>query len=131
VAEEQARQARELLAPFLFFQLMARTLLSRVLLAQGRVGEARDEASPGVQALEQCGSEGAQAVGIRLALAEALLAKGDSRDGETALRRALQCVHERARDIPNKAARERFLLQVPENTRTLELARQHWGEPED
>jgi tetratricopeptide (TPR) repeat protein len=126
-AEMWARKACELLTSFLFHQRMARTLLTRVLLAQGRVAEAREVAALGVRRLEQCGSEGAHAVGLRLALAEACLAEGDTPAGVTALREALRCLRTRAEDIPDTAARERFLQQVPENARTLELARQRWG----
>jgi hypothetical protein len=57
--------------PLRFQQFMARALLTQVLLAQGRAAEAREVAALGVQRLEQAGSEGAEAVGLRLALAEA------------------------------------------------------------
>jgi hypothetical protein len=40
---------------------------------------------------------------------------------------ALQALETRAEDIPDTATRERFLRQVPENARTLELARQFGG----
>jgi tetratricopeptide (TPR) repeat protein len=123
-AEAWARRACALLEPFRFHQSKARTLLVRVLLDQGRSTEAREVAALGVQQLEQSGSEGAEAVGLRLALAEACLAQGEAPVGEAALRRALQCLHTRAQDIPDTTARERFLHQVPENARTLELARQ-------
>ncbi|OJH35574.1 hypothetical protein [Cystobacter ferrugineus] len=126
-AEARAREACELLTPFLFHQCRARTLQSQMLLAQGHVAEAREVASLGVRRLEGCGSEGTQAVGLRLSLAEACLAEGDTQAGEAALRRALQCLRARAEDIPDAAARERFFHQVPENARTLELARQRWG----
>ncbi len=129
-AEAWARKACELLAPFFLHQCMARRLLSQVLLAQGRAAEAREVAALGVQRLEQCGSEGAETVGMRLALAEACLAGGAPQAGEVALRGALQCLRTRAEDIPDAAARERFLHQVPENARTLELARQRWGTAE-
>jgi hypothetical protein len=56
--------------------------------------------------------------------------KSASSPPEAALRRALQCLRTRAGDIPDAAARERFLQQVPENARTLELARQRWGTAE-
>ncbi|HYO59586.1 hypothetical protein [Archangium sp.] len=59
-----------------------------------------------------------------------LSAEGDTPAGEAALRRALQCLRTRAEDIPDAAARERFLRQVPENARTLALARQRWGAAE-
>jgi hypothetical protein len=129
-AEAQARKTCELPVFFLLEQLKAQRLLSHVLLTQGRAPEARQVAALGVQRLEQRGSECAPAVGLRLALAEACLAEGDAQAGEAALRRALQCLRTCARDIPDEPARERFLLQVPENARTLELARQRWGEAE-
>jgi hypothetical protein len=69
-------------------------------------------------------------VGVHLALAESCLAGGDAQAGEAALRKAMQCLRACAHDIPDVAARQRFQLQVPENARTLELARQRWGEEE-
>jgi hypothetical protein len=129
-AEHHARKACERLATIFFYQLKPRVLLSQILLAQGRAAEAREVAAPGVQELEALGGTGLLAVGVYLALAEACLADGDNEAGEAALRKALQSVLSRARDIPDDAARERFLSQVPENARTLELARQRWGEAE-
>jgi hypothetical protein len=129
-AESLVRKACEMLASALFHLLPAQTLLSQILLARGRASEAREVAALGVQRLEQCVSEGVYTVSIRLALAEACLAEGDAQAGEAALRKALQCVHSRARDIPHEAARQRFLQKVPENARTLELACQRWGEAE-
>jgi hypothetical protein len=127
-AAAHAHRACERLGPFHFHQCKARTLLTRALIAQRRLTEAREVAVLGVQRLEQCGSEGAEAVGLRLALAEVCLAQGDVPAGEAALRRALQCLHTRAQDIPDATARERFLRQVPENARARELARQRWDE---
>jgi len=127
-AEAWARKACEQMASFRSAQRRTQTILSQVLLAQGRVTQAREEAALGVQILEQGGGEGYMAVGLRVALAEACLAAGDTAEGEQVLRRALQSVHEVARGIPEAAARERFLRQVPETVRALELARQHWGE---
>jgi tetratricopeptide (TPR) repeat protein len=127
-AERQARQGCERLAALSFYQLRAQGLLSQLLLAQGRTSEARQQAELGVQRLEECGSDGVQAVRVRLALAEACLAGGELQEAEAALRRALKAVRQHAREIPEEAARERFLRQVPENVRILELARQHLGE---
>jgi hypothetical protein len=67
---------------------------------------------------------------VYLALAEARLALDEVSAGESAPRQALRYVHERASDIPDATARERFLRQVPQNARTLELARQRWGDSE-
>ncbi|QRK06599.1 tetratricopeptide repeat protein [Archangium violaceum] len=127
-AEPYARKACELLTPYGNELLHARAHLSAVLLAQGRAAEAREAAEHGVRELEQMRNSGVYAVAMRLALARACFAQGDVSAGEAALRKALQCVWERASDIPDPTLRERFLHQVPENARTLELAHQRWGE---
>jgi tetratricopeptide (TPR) repeat protein len=129
-AEYQARQSCERIGTIFFYQLWPLIVLSRVLLSQGRAAEARDTILPGMRKLEAMGSTGPPAVGVYLALAEACLAGGDTQEGEAALRRALQCVRQCAQEIPEEAARARFLRQVPENVRILELARHRWGEPE-
>jgi serine/threonine protein kinase/tetratricopeptide (TPR) repeat protein len=126
-AEAQARKACQVLAMFMSYRLFAYTTLSTVLLAQQRVAEARVEAERGVQALEKMGKAGALSVGVWLALAEACFAQADTAAGERALREAVQCLRQRAEDIPEEATRERFFSQVPENARTRELARQRWG----
>jgi ATP/maltotriose-dependent transcriptional regulator MalT len=126
-AEARARKACEVLGLFRPYNLIARTALCSVLLARQRAAEARAEAEQGVKELEQMGPPGAMAVGMRLALAEACFAQGEQESGDAALRQALRCVHLRASDIPEGAARERFLSQVPENARVRELARQRWG----
>ncbi|MFY0566687.1 protein kinase domain-containing protein [Archangium lansingense] len=123
-AEVYASRACELLEPFLLYRVFARTVHTSILLALGRVPEARQVALLGVQELEQMGNEGVYAVAMHLALAEACFAQGDGSMGDAALHKALQCVRARASDIPEPEARERFLRQVPENARTLELARQ-------
>jgi hypothetical protein len=124
-AEDQARQACASGIPY--YVLSARALLSAALLARGRVTEALEEAALAGQELEHMGDGGAASVDLHLTLAEVYFSSGDSEAGEAALRRALHCVHSRASDIPEAAARERFLHQVPENARTLALARQRWG----
>jgi eukaryotic-like serine/threonine-protein kinase len=126
-AESLARKACEMLEPFQVYMAFARTVLSDLLRARGRAAEAREEAELGVQELERMRSEGVYAVGMYLALAEACFAQGEAGAGDEALRKALRCVRARAHDIPEAEARERFLRQVPENARTLELARERWG----
>jgi len=128
-AETHAREACALLMPLLVpSRVYARTVLSTVLLAQGRGAEARQVAELGVRDLEQMNCQGVFAVGMHLTLAEACFADGDVPEGEAALRNALRCVRACADDIPDPAAQARFLSQVPENARTLALARQRWGE---
>jgi hypothetical protein len=127
-AESHGRTACRLLKPLLTCSILAHTVLGSTLLAQGRAAEARQVAESGVRALEQAGNRGVYAVASYLALAEACFVEGDAGAGEAALRKAVECVRLRASDIPDVEARERFLRQVPENARTLELARQRWGE---
>jgi hypothetical protein len=128
-AEKKAREARELLARFPSFRLFS-CPLGAVLLAQGRTAEAREVATLDAREWGALGGAGAASVGVNLELAECCLAQGDTAAGEAALRQALDCLLSRVEDIPDAAARERFLRQVPENARTLELARQRWGEEE-
>jgi hypothetical protein len=127
-AETWAREACETLRMIPVPQIVARTCLSTALLAQGRVQESVAEAEQGVRVLEQIGGTGVTSVGAWLALAEACQAQGGDAASERALRQALECLSRRSRDLPDTAALERFLRQVPENARLLQLARQRWGE---
>jgi tetratricopeptide (TPR) repeat protein len=122
-AESHAREACGLLSRFVPHQLTARTYLSAALLAQGRAQEARAEAEQGVRTLDPLGNGGVASVGLWLALAEACQAQGDDAAAEGALRKALECLRLRTEDLPDDAARERFLNHVPENARVLHLAR--------
>jgi Tfp pilus assembly protein PilX len=103
-------------------------VLSTVLLAQGKVAEAREEAVTGVRELERNRGQGVYAVAMYLALAEACLREGDRELAESSLRQALECVRARASDIPEPAHRARFLREVPENVRVVALARECWGD---
>ena len=123
-AEVQARKACELLAPLPPFALLASWLLGALLLAPGRVGEARQVATLSLRQAEAIGGAGIAQVGLWQVLADACLAEGDTQAGEQALRQGLRCVRERAASIEDEAVRERFLRQIPENARLLELARQ-------
>ena len=126
-AEAQARKACELLAPFTPFVPLARWSLGALLLFQGRASEARSSVELGLREHEALGPGGLARVGLLQVLAEACFAQGDTDAGEQALRRALRHLRERAGEIPDADARERFLHQVPENARSLELGRQRWG----
>jgi tetratricopeptide (TPR) repeat protein len=124
-AETHGRRACELLVTMPGYQLLAVAALSSILLAQGRLPEAREVAEQGVRALERLGDAFIlNAVAVRLALVEACLAQGDSAAGEEALRQAVREVRTRARDIQEDAARQCFLARVPENARVLALARE-------
>jgi hypothetical protein len=96
--------------------------LARVLLAEGRTSEARAAAEEAAAALAALGSiEEGEAL-VRLAHAEALAASGAADEARRALAAAREAVLARAAKIRDAAWRERFLREVPENARTLELA---------
>ena len=59
--------------------------------------------------------------------AEALFAHGDRAGAEAAIRAARDRLDERAARIGDAALREGFLRRVPDNARTLELARAWLG----
>jgi len=130
-AEAQARKACEVLAPFVPIAAEAHWRLSALLLAQGRAAEARQEAEHALREMERVGPAGVAQVGLLQVLAEACFALGEVSAGEQALRSAVRQVRARAVVIADTALRERFLSQVPQNARTLELARQRWGSAED
>jgi hypothetical protein len=122
-AEAHGRKACEPLG-LLFYEYRGYLALSRLLLAQGRASEARQVATRGVQEWAKTEGGGVGAVALYVALADACFEEGDVEAAEAALRKAVQYLEARCEDIPDEAARERFLRQVPENARTLELARQ-------
>jgi tetratricopeptide (TPR) repeat protein len=127
-AETWAREACQLLSLKLPYQLAAQICLSQALLAQGRASEARAEAESGVRLWEQICRQGGtseHSVSVWLALTEACRAVGDHPAADSALRRALECLQLLAEDLPAGEVRERFLSQVPENARVLQLTRQH------
>ncbi len=127
-AEGQARKACELLATVPLFIPWTFLVLGSLLLDQGRVAEAREAAELGLRHAESTGGGGVAQVGLLQVLAEACFAGGETEAGEQALRQALECVRARANIVEEEAVRERFLRQVPENARVLELASQRWGE---
>jgi hypothetical protein len=122
-AETHGRKACELMGA-LIHKSVAYCTLSGLLLAQGRASEARQVATLGAQEWAKTEGAGVGAVGAYVALAEACFAQGDVEAGEAALSQAVRCLEARSQDLPDSATRERFLRQVPENARTLELARQ-------
>jgi eukaryotic-like serine/threonine-protein kinase len=127
-AERYGRQACTLLASLHSEWIKVQAVLSSILLRQGKVEDAWREARLGQEQVRRMRNAGAHAVASHLALAEASFARGSVEEGEAVLREAVACVRARASDIPEPAARERFLTQVAANARVLALARERWGE---
>jgi tetratricopeptide (TPR) repeat protein len=127
-AEDWARGASELLSNRLSYRLLAHIILSESLLTRGQLVRAREEVGRCVPEWEQLESGGFAAIRRLGVLAEVCFAQGDTEAGESALKRALRYLRTSAEDLPDPAFRARFLNQVPENARVLELARLRWGE---
>jgi hypothetical protein len=98
--------------------------LARAVLRQGRIDEAvafAEQARDGLEALgyvEDC--EGL----VRLAIVEALDARGDKIAAAAAVQVARARLAERAAAIQSNEWRASFLSRIPEHAQTLELARQ-------
>jgi hypothetical protein len=105
-----------------------RATLSAVCLAQGRTAEAlavAEDAMARIAAMGGCGLF--RGAFVRLAHAEALHATGAHHAAHDAIARARAYLLEVAGRIPDPSYRASFLDQVPENARTLALARAWLG----
>jgi tetratricopeptide (TPR) repeat protein len=123
-AEAQAREACEVLAPFAPFVPLARWSLGALQLLGGRAAEARRTVELGLRETEAMGPGGLARVGLLQVLADACFAEGETAAGQEAVRLALRSLRGSMLEIHDDA-RQRFLHQVPENARILELARLH------
>ena len=109
------------------FRAYALAVLGRVHLTLGQIAEGLKCARSGMELLESLsGIDEGEAL-VRLAWAEALDASGDGVAARAAIRAAADRLMARAGKIGDGIWRERFLEGVPENARTLRLARK-WTE---
>ncbi|WP_437949823.1 hypothetical protein WME98_02695 [Sorangium sp. So ce296] len=126
-AEDEARAsvARSQSAPTLGVQAYA--VLARALLGLGRVDEAVRTATEASSMLESFGTLEEGESLVRLTVAEALAASGRQHEANAAIASARAALLARADKLSDPTWRERFLRDVPDNARTLELARQWLG----
>jgi hypothetical protein len=126
-AEMAARAACEAMrsSPAYLWEIIA--LQSRILLEQGRVEEALAIAEDGVQELERLGLAGYGELALRLSLVEARHAAGQVKAARALLMDAIQHLQKRLTDIPEAAARERYLTKVPVNAQLVALAKEWLG----
>jgi eukaryotic-like serine/threonine-protein kinase len=119
-AAERAIVLVEQLPPFLALALAMR---AEVLLRQGRAAEALSDARDAVAPLH-LGQHAVQGEGrIHLVYAEALQATGSIDGARAEIQKARAALEARAAKIADADWRRSFLEAVPENARTLELAR--------
>jgi hypothetical protein len=105
-------------------QMAARATLAAALLAQGRAAEALVAANDAMKQYEALGAFGFRGAHARLVHVEALEATGDHAGACQALSAARDRLMIQAAKIGDPAMRRGFLEDLPENARTLALARQ-------
>ena len=121
-AEREARAAVDLLHVAPGLKAGAEAVLARALLRQGRDAEALEAASSAHDTLEVLGALEEGESLVRLVYAEALGRAGTPEDYEHAVAWARERLLARARRISDSSWRDRFLHNVPDNARTLELS---------
>jgi tetratricopeptide (TPR) repeat protein len=123
-SEQRARRASEIVPDPLRPSALA--AIARAVLAQGRSEEALEHARAAHQLMEAVGHVEEYESLVRLMLALALEANGDHTGARAALRAAVDRLQARADHISNPEWRASFLTQLPDNARTVALARE-WG----
>jgi len=127
-AEREARTALELLTFQPLDHMAATATLAAAYLAQGRAAEALAAAADAMQQYEALGAFGFRGAYARLVHVEALEATGDHAGARRALSVACDRLGIQAAKIGDLTWRRRFLEDLPENVRTLALARLWIGE---
>lgn len=103
---------------------LAQAMLARALLAQARTSEALQHARAAYAQLDNPpGIDGAETT-THLAMAECLLATGDTAAAHEVLRRACSRLRDRADTITDSTVRRSFLAGLPEHARLLQLCHQ-------
>jgi tetratricopeptide (TPR) repeat protein len=103
-------------------------VLARILLAQGRTAEALLVSARAHATLEELGALEEGEILLRLVYAEALAAEGQIEAMRPILRVACERLLSLASRMADPDLRDRFLRNVPENARTLQLATRCLGD---
>jgi hypothetical protein len=128
LAEQEARAGCVAARAFPTYAVEVTALHARILVEQGRTEEALDVAETGVREIERLGIEGSGEIDLRLSWAEALHAAGRAEDARATLSDTLPHLKKRLDNIPERAARERYLTNVPANARLVVLAEAWLGD---
>ncbi|WP_437596228.1 protein kinase [Sorangium sp. So ce590] len=124
VAEREARAAVALAPSAPTFAVQASAVLARALLGLGRTDEAMRAAAEASAQLAEFGTLEEGESLVRLTYAEVLAASGRHAQALAAIASARATLLARAEKLSDPTWRERFLRDVPDNARTLDLARQ-------
>ncbi len=125
-AARVARHAASMLHVAPPLRAHALATLARCLLEQGTSDEALRVAGEALEQLESLGGIEEGEAAVRLVYAEALDRAGKPDQARAHMAMALARLEQRAARITDAKWRERFLAEVPENRRTVALARV-WG----
>ncbi|WP_437964096.1 protein kinase [Sorangium sp. So ce260] len=128
-AEREARAAAALSQSAPMLGAQASAIRARALLALGRTDDAMSTAAEASAQLAEFGTLEEGESLVRLTYAEALAASGRHAEALAAIASARDALLARAEKLSDPTWRERFLRDVPDNARTLELARQWLGAP--
>ncbi|WP_437893318.1 hypothetical protein [Sorangium sp. So ce124] len=126
-AEREARAAIALFESAPTVGVQAFSVLARTLLGLGRTDEAMRAAAEASARLSEFGTLEEGESLVRLTYAETLAASGRRAEAEAAIASARTALLARAEQLSDPTWRERFLRDVPDNARTLDLARQWLG----
>ncbi|WP_437605380.1 hypothetical protein WMF20_30200 [Sorangium sp. So ce834] len=126
-AEREARAAIALFQSAPTLGVQAFSILARALLGLGRIDEAMAAAAEASAQLAEFGTVEEGESLVRLAVAEALAASGRHAEATAAIAAARAALLARAERLSDPTWRERFLRDVPDNARTLDLARRWLG----
>jgi serine/threonine protein kinase/tetratricopeptide (TPR) repeat protein len=121
-AEEAARVATRTLSTLPIHHTQALVVLAKILLKQGRVGEARSAGDEALRIIDSCGGVGVGDIAARVVAAEAHVADSDSEGARAILAEALTRLRLGADEIAEARLRECYLNGVPEHRRAQELA---------
>jgi tetratricopeptide (TPR) repeat protein len=122
-AENEAAQAASILDSVPALKVVALAARARALASLGQAAAALGAAQESMSMLEALGGIEEGESLVRLAHAEALFAAGASSEAKAAIVAARDRLLERSARITEAAWRDSFLFGVPENARTLELAK--------
>lgn len=125
LAETEGRKAVAAMRGFPTYSWDLVALLATILLEARRPADALAVSQEGLTKLEHLRVNGFGEVHLRLAVAESLNALGRKDEALSCLTRALYQLRLRIDDIPEAAARDRYIKAVPTHVRLLALA-QEW-----
>lgn len=123
-SEAHAQAALHALHDNPMYRPLAQASIARALHGQGRIAEALRLAEDAHRQLELLGSVGDGEATIRLIYAECLMSSSSTDAARGVLEKAIERLRAQATAIGTTEWRQVFLARIPDNRKTLELARE-------